>query len=380
MHGWQILGGLVMGLEFCERSRIDKDAILQRLSLLGLTDAESLCEAEVLQHDVIRPNLDTIVSGFLDTLDQSGQSRELIESRSSRVRLEKAVRRYLLSLGVSIDDPHYFEERLRIGAVHHGLGIPQSVYTASLRSMQSLLIRRIPSNIRAESGRFESLLHFILKITSLDLSLAVESYCATRMCGLEDSLRDERGESERLRHLAHTDWLTTLHNHAYSRHLLTVALAGAKKSAKPLCVIMADLDQFKRINDRYGHLVGDEVLRITASRMLSAARSGTEIGRYGGEEFLMVLPDADLATARDVAERVRHRVGSDAIHSEEARIGISISLGVAQARRDDSVNSLIERADAALYAAKLAGRDCVRVETREWRTRSDVLNLQEDNA
>ena len=380
MHGWQLLGGLVMGLEYCERSRIDKDAINRRLSLLGLTDAGSVREAEVLQRDVIRPNLESMVNDFLDSLEQSGQSSKIVESRSNRAGLEKALRRYLLSLGVSVDEPQYFEERLRVGAVHHSLGVPQSVYHASLRSMQSLLVRCIPSDIRADAGRFESLLNFILKVTSLDLSLAVESYCATRMCGLEDSLRDERGESARLRHLAYTDWLTTLHNHAYSRHLLTAALAGTKKSAKPLCVIMADLDQFKRINDRYGHLVGDDVLRITASRMLSAARSGTEIGRYGGEEFLMVLPNADLATAREVAERVRQRVSSDAIHSEKARIGISISLGVAQARRDDSVNSLIERADAALYAAKLAGRDCVRVETSEWRTRSDVCKLPEDNA
>jgi diguanylate cyclase (GGDEF)-like protein len=200
------------------------------------------------------------------------------------------------------------------------------------------------------------------------------------LCSLEDSLRDERGESARLRHLAYTDWLTALHNHSHSRHLLAAALASAKASGAPLCVIMADLDQFKRINDRYGHLVGDEVLRIAASRMLSAARSGTQIGRYGGEEFLMVLPKADLATAREVAERVRQRVSRDAIHCDEARISVSISLGIAQARRDDSVNSLIERADAALYAAKLDGRDCVRVESRERRTRADLFGLQKTNA
>ena len=94
----------------------------------------------------------------------------------------------------------------------------------------------------------------------------------------------------------------------------------------------------------------------------------------------MLLPGADLATAREVAERVRRRINSDAIHSDEARISVSISLGIAQARQDDTVNTLIDRADAALYAAKLAGRDCVRVESREWRTRSDVPSLQEDSA
>ena len=368
-----------MALEYCSRFGIDRDAIAQRLSLVGLDDAESADQAETLQREVIEPGLKEIIGEFLDSLKHSEQFRKVVESRSNATRLEMALRRYLLGLGVSIDNPQYFEERLRVGAVHHSMGVPQTVYHSALRTLQSTLVRHIPPHIKADPKQFESLLHFVLKITSLDLSLAVESFCASRTCGLEDSLRDERGESARLRNLAYTDWLTTLHNHSYSRHLLTAALAGAKKSGAPLCVIMADLDQFKRINDRYGHLVGDDVLRITASRMLSAARSGTEVGRYGGEEFLMVLPNADRATAREVAERIRQRVSSDAVHSDKARIGVSISLGIAQARHDDSVNSLIARADAALYAAKLAGRDCVRVESREWRTRADVFNLQEEN-
>lgn len=372
--------GLLMTYEYCERFGIDRDAIAQRLNLVGLLSAERIAQGLALQRDVIGPNLDAIISEFLDSLTQVGQFREIVESRSSNSRLEEALRRYLLGLGVSIDDPQYFEERLRIGAVHHQMGVPQSAYHSSLRFLQSILIRHIPAGIGVDPEQSEAQLHFVLKITSLDLSLAVESFCATRLCSLEDLLRDERGESARLRHLAFTDWLTTLHNHSYSRHLLAAALASAKKSGAPLCVVMGDLDQFKRINDRYGHLVGDEVLRIAASRMLSAARSGTEIGRYGGEEFLMLLPNANLATARDVAERVRQRINSDAIHSDKARISVSISLGIAQARREDTVNSLIERADAALYAAKLAGRDCVRVESQDGRTRSGVFSLQEDSA
>ena len=369
-----------MTFENCAHLGIDSDAIARRLDFLGLSGADSISQGDALQQDVIRPNLDAIVSEFLASVQQLDQSRKIVESRSSDTRLEDAMRRYLLSLGVSIDEPRYFEERIRIGAIHHSMGLAQSMDHGAMRKLQSILIRHIPGSVEANAGRSEPLLHFVLKITLLDLSLAVESFCATRLCGLEDSLRNERGESARLRQLAHTDWLTTLHNHSFSRHLLTTALANARKSARPLCVIMADLDQFKRINDRYGHLVGDEVLRITASRMLSAARSGTEIGRYGGEEFLMVLPGANLATAREVAERVRQRINSDAVHSEKARISVSISLGIAQARDDDSVNSLIERADAALYAAKLAGRDCVRVESRERHARSDALSPQKDSA
>ena len=94
----------------------------------------------------------------------------------------------------------------------------------------------------------------------------------------------------------------------------------------------------------------------------------------------MILPGADLGTAREVAERVRTRINNDAIRSEQARISVTISLGISQARQDDSVNSLIERADAALYAAKSAGRDCVRVESHERISRSNTLRPQENSA
>jgi diguanylate cyclase (GGDEF)-like protein len=127
---------------------------------------------------------------------------------------------------------------------------------------------------------------------------------------------------------------------------------------------MADLDQFKKINDEHGHLVGDHVLRIAAARMVAGARTSDEIGRYGGEEFIFVLQDTDLETAGDVAERVRARMNSDAIHHHKAVINVSLSLGIAQARSDDTVDTLIERADATLYAAKLAGRDCVMLERK----------------
>jgi diguanylate cyclase (GGDEF)-like protein len=157
-----------------------------------------------------------------------------------------------------------------------------------------------------------------------------------------------------------TDWLTNLHNHSYSRRCLSAALERSRTEASPLCVIMADLDHFKAINDAHGHLVGDEVLRIAAGRMLSGARAHDEICRYGGEEFLFVLQDTGIAEGEEVAERVRARIDDDEMHIGETTLEVNISLGVAQARDDDTVNALIERADAALYAAKRAGRNCVR--------------------
>jgi diguanylate cyclase (GGDEF)-like protein len=193
------------------------------------------------------------------------------------------------------------------------------------------------------------------------MSLAVESYCTARVSDLRTSLENERGESDRLRKLAVTDWLTKLHNHSYSRGCLETAIETVRSNGSSLCVLMADLDHFKDINDAHGHLVGDEILKITAGRMAAAARTGDEVCRYGGEEFLFILRDTELADGAEVAERIRTRICSDAMNSGDTRISLTVSLGLAQAHIDDTINSLIERADEALYAAKSAGRNCVRI-------------------
>jgi diguanylate cyclase (GGDEF)-like protein len=350
--------------EICKRFGFDANAIARRVQLVGLAGKNNLGMGLKMQRLVIVPNATAITEGILASLSNIDQFEQIVVENSNANRLRKFQNKYLSGLGVNFGSPAYFEERLRIGYVHHEIGVPLSLYQASFRMLEYMLIQHIPTSIRDDRATFDELLEFILKITALDASLAVESYCMTQVCGLEDSLQDERGKTQRLRQLAITDWLTDLHNHAYSRHLLQQELDNSQRDDRPLCVIMADLDQFKKINDEHGHLVGDHVLRIAAARMVAGARTSDEIGRYGGEEFIFVLQDTDLETAGDVAERVRARMNSDAIHHHKAVINVSLSLGIAQARSDDTVDTLIERADATLYAAKLAGRDCVMLERK----------------
>lgn len=346
----------------CERFGFDANAIARRVHLVGLAGSDNLGMGLKLQRLVIVPNGKVIMEGIFESLRNTEQFEQIAVDDLDADRLRDFQNRYLSGLGVNFISPAYFEERLRIGYVHNKIGVPLALYQASFRTLEYLLIHTIPQSIRGDPATFDQMLMFILKIMALDMSLAVESYYITEMCGLEDSLHDEQGKSRRLRQLAITDWLTDLHNHAYSRHLLKLQLDYAQQNDKPLCVIMADLDQFKKINDEHGHLVGDHVLRIVAARMVSGARTGDEIGRYGGEEFLFVLQDTDINAAADVAERVRSRINSDAIKHHKAVINVSLSLGIAQARSDDTVNTLIDRADATLYDAKLAGRDCVMLE------------------
>ena len=163
--------------------------------------------------------------------------------------------------------------------------------------------------------------------------------------------------SRAMHSLALTDELTGLPNRRAVLARLQALLAGAD----PRCaVLLADLDHFKRINDEHGHLVGDEVLKLIAARLTEAVREPVSVGRLGGEEFLVVLPDTDLESARQVAERIRENVASIDPLRTQIPVPLTISLGVAATRGEgDSVSDMLRRADAALYDAKRSGRNRV---------------------
>ena len=344
-----------------ESCGFDESTIADRLRLIELDQEGMEASGRKLHDHVVVPNLDAIVERFYGSLLRIEDFNRFVDGSATAARLRESQKRYLLGLGIDFHRREYFEERLRIGSVHQRVGVPQSLYQCTFQGLQSLLIEYIPDAIRDDRPAFAELLRFILKITALDMSLAVESYCSDRESDLTKSLASERDETVRLRKLAVTDWLTNLRNHSYSKRCLGAALERTLIENSPLCVIMADLDHFKEINDAHGHLVGDEILQIAAGRMISGARAHDEICRYGGEEFLFILHATDITEGEEVAERVRMHINSDAMHSRDAQLMVTISLGIAQARDGDTVDTLIERADQALYAAKRAGRDCVRL-------------------
>jgi len=139
--------------------------------------------------------------------------------------------------------------------------------------------------------------------------------------------------------------------------------ARARRANSRLAVVMADIDRFKRINDNHGHLAGDAVLREISRRMKVAVRQYDSVGRYGGEEFLIVVPGSDLGNSVALAERLRRTVEDNPFVTPEATLGITCSFGVAWADRIGSLtlDQLLTGADSALYRAKRNGRN--RVET-----------------
>jgi diguanylate cyclase (GGDEF)-like protein len=166
-------------------------------------------------------------------------------------------------------------------------------------------------------------------------------------------LAKARDEARRNRRLADLDGLTGLHNRRYFHELLAREAARAHRYGRELALVVFDLDDFKSINDRIGHLAGDAVLAETAERARSVVRSADIACRVGGDEFAVLLPEASGQEAELLCERLHRAVSSTPV----AEAGnVSVSAGIAELQADDDPNTFFERADQALYRAKERGK------------------------
>ncbi|MFP5226176.1 MAG: GGDEF domain-containing protein, partial [Acidobacteriota bacterium] len=165
---------------------------------------------------------------------------------------------------------------------------------------------------------------------------------------------------EQLRHFAENDDLTGVSNHRIITERLTEEVERSRRQHSPLSVILADIDHFKGVNDTFGHVVGDRVLKEVASIFRHSVRPYDSVGRYGGEEFLIVLPDSDFESARSRAEELRRAVQAAQILDGETPVRVTSSFGVASGfPGKDEAEAVIRIADAALYEAKRNGRNRV---------------------
>ena len=164
---------------------------------------------------------------------------------------------------------------------------------------------------------------------------------------------------EKAQNQAITDPLTGIYNRRGLFEVGEFELLRSRRIGRPLCAMMLDIDHFKRINDHYGHATGDQALRKLAERCVTGSRTVDLISRYGGEEFVILLPDTHLESARHVAERLRQSTMIEPFTTDAGPLRITISIGIAESTKLDTLNTLLERADAALYSAKHAGRNCV---------------------
>jgi len=170
---------------------------------------------------------------------------------------------------------------------------------------------------------------------------------------------------EKLRRQATHDSLTGILNRGAIMERFSIEVDRAHRDNESLCIAMVDLDHFKHVNDTCGHTVGDKVLCETATRMTSVLRPYDAIGRYGGEEFIIVFPRCDVAQAFAIADRVRRCISIQPVRTNWDAVTVTASIGIAEARPLMDSDAVIREADNALFRAKQAGRNRVELSNEE---------------
>jgi eukaryotic-like serine/threonine-protein kinase len=167
---------------------------------------------------------------------------------------------------------------------------------------------------------------------------------------------------EEMNRLAITDNLTGLLNRRAFSEAAEREFERARRYRRPLSLILFDIDKFKSVNDAHGHLIGDQVLRVLSDTVRKTTRATDIVCRWGGEEFLILMPEQGHDQAVATAERLRQDASNLVVVTPSGHLSLTISLGVASLKRqeDETLDSLIGRADAAMYEAKAAGRNTVR--------------------
>ena len=256
-----------------------------------------------------------------------------------------------------------------------------AVFLAGTATIAALAFGLVPKNMLTEYGvQIGSALEMLLLSIALsyryaslrneneriaaEATMQLERKVAQRTQEVRSALMQLEDAHRRLRDSSRRDGLTGLYNRAHFHENFELMLKESRDQGQPVSLLMIDLDHFKSINDRYGHLVGDDCLRWAAQRIGQALRvhESSLLARFGGEEFVVILPGHDLHSAVNVAESLRRKLVEEPCVSGPHRLRVSASLGVhtVDPGADIDSDAALSVADQALYAAKANGRDCVR--------------------
>ncbi|MDH5327492.1 MAG: diguanylate cyclase [Gammaproteobacteria bacterium] len=347
-----------MTQSLCERFGFTQEKIRERLILLDLGDKDYVLAGR-LQQEVIVPNFPLIMNAFFDGFTSHPEVKTFIKDEAAGKRIKKIITTFLLSLGSGFDSRKYFEHRLHVGLAHGDVGLSLSLYLCAYRGLTQSIINHFPQTVRDDQQHYEQLVEFLYKINALDMSLAIETYHGAQVQNLEASITGIRSQAAEFQKKAITDALTGIVNREQVFTELSRALEQSRENRTPICLAMADIDHFKKVNDSHGHQVGDSVLIDVARRIKASLRGKDVVGRYGGEEFMLILHNIPLDTAQKIAQRIRLRIADHPINLADLILSVTMSFGLTMARPEDTVETLVKRADEALYAAKHGGRNKV---------------------
>lgn len=345
--------------QLCQQLGFDAQARQDRLHLLGLGDTDVPILLKV-QELAIQPHCLTILQKFYDFLLRFPEMRNFLGSEAKIQRLKTMQTEYLSSFGLQFADAAYFEYRLRIGIAHERIGMPLHLYLAAYRTLQELIQDALPPAIRQQPQDYSQCVNSISKVVMLDISLAIDTYTRSRTEVMSESLQALAHERDTLTNQLMRDTLTGTLSRRFILEALNKQLAQlARQSQRQLSIALLDLDHFKVVNDTFGHLVGDKVLYEFCRVVSSRVREQDYFGRFGGEEFLLILTETPASEAFTVLNRIREATQQQIFTHDGKHIPLTVSIGYTTARPDEKVDDLIERADSALYHAKKSGRNQV---------------------
>lgn len=338
-----------------EQLKISDVEIARRMELLSLThnDLKLLAGLKPIVEDRINGIVEEFYEGQLLIQDIA----ILIGDADTLNRLRIAQRKYILDLFSGQYDTIYVNDRLRIGMVHKRIGVEPKLFLGAMRSMKYILNRTLRDAIE-DPAELSHSLEALDKLLYFDTTLVFDTYIDSLIGEIEaakkrtelyaESLEQTVAERTRqLEEMAKTDPLTSVYNPRAMQEMLRKELSVAKRRHARLCLIYFDIDNFKEINDQFGHIKGDEVLKHVGRILRSSVRETDIPCRYGGDEFCLILPDCGIRKGKTICEKI--------IRAFTNRYpDFSLSMGLAETGPDSFLDGdeLIKKADAKMYLAK----------------------------
>jgi two-component system, cell cycle response regulator len=313
--------------------------------------------------------------GMIGTVTTDGSlrgTRVLVAHRSRTAR--RAMRDVLAALGCVVAEAgtreevvsHARDEGTDVLLLHRDLGcaVGDVKRDPDLFRIALVLVGE-PPGVEEALDALEHGANDVLREDATPAELVARVRAARRAQQMQEQLLSREHELEQL---AYRDELTGLANRRFAVRQLHAELSRARRHGQELAVVILDADRFKSLNDRHGHLAGDDVLRGLGERLRSRLREEDVVARFGGEEFLVILPDTGAEGAAAVAEDLRAAVAAEPFPVGRIALRLTVSAGYAAWDGED-LERLVARADRGLYAAKEAGRDCVQPDPSASRTR-----------
>ena len=333
-----------------EQLRISDVEIVRRKELLKFS-ADDVA-ALVACQGLVAERVEAIVGQFYEDQGRDPEFTRLIGDADTFRRLKVTMRQYVLDLFGGDYGMHYVNARLRIGKVHERIGVPPKLYLSSTAALEDLIDANLFGD-RADGQNLRAM-RALRKLMNFDTQLVLDTYIAGLSAQLEaakdEALRYADGLADKARELtelSRVDALTGLGNRRAFLDDFAREFNRARRAGGPLSLVYFDLNAFKLLNDSQGHAAGDRVLALVGSTLRSSMRGSDRGYRYGGDEFCIVMPGADLASAESAVGRLIRDF-------DPGSNGVSLSVGILQidSGHDGDPGELVRAADRLMYQSK----------------------------